>query len=363
MTVTVPAVTVLMAAHNAARWLRETIASVVAQDFASFEFVIVDDGSRDATQRILAEAAALDPRIRIVTLRDNIGLTAALNRGLAVATAPLVARIDADDRCFPQRLSRQVRAFDLDPKLTILGSGYRLVDASGRVLGTLREALDEWQAHWLSGFSTPAPHPSFCFRRIAPSGEPVRYDEGLSTAQDFDLWSRMAAMGKSRVLGEPLIDYRRHSSAITVRRRREQAENVARIGSANLRRRLPSPIVDEISPLVDLLAYRAEARGVEIARAVAACEAILEYDMIRAPLEHRSWLRRTAAGLLADAVLLRGGALARPVDLARFLWHARGLLPAVAGAALARPVTARKAVTAFFSGTWGRLWLRRQTGR
>ena len=101
-----PTVTVLTAVRNGAAHLAETIASVQAQTFGDWEYVIVDDGSTDDTVAIIERHAADDPRIRLVRRADSGGPFAAANTGLAEARGDYVARIDADDIALPRRLER-----------------------------------------------------------------------------------------------------------------------------------------------------------------------------------------------------------------------------------------------------------------
>src|SRR5262245_56973434 len=104
---TSPAVTVLMPVRDGAAFLDQAIQSIRTQTFADFELIVIDDGSTDATAAMLERHAAEDARLRVLR-QPKAGLVKALNRGLDVATAPLVARMDADDVAEPHRLARQV---------------------------------------------------------------------------------------------------------------------------------------------------------------------------------------------------------------------------------------------------------------
>src|SRR5215203_3519697 len=97
-----PAISVILACYNTERYLASAVESVLAQRYNDFELILIDDGSTDASPQICKELAANDPRIRLVS-RPNKGLTKTLNEGLSLATAPLVARMDADDLSLPQR--------------------------------------------------------------------------------------------------------------------------------------------------------------------------------------------------------------------------------------------------------------------
>ena len=97
-----------MSVYNGERFLTAAIESVLGQTFSDFEFLILDDGSRDGTRAIVEAMAARDSRIRPI-VRENRGLIASLNQLIAEARAPLIARMDADDVCLPERFARQVQ--------------------------------------------------------------------------------------------------------------------------------------------------------------------------------------------------------------------------------------------------------------
>src|SRR4029450_204147 len=97
-----PAISVLMPVRDGAAYLAASIDSVLGQDFENFELVVVDDGSTDATADILHRYAPRDSRV-VILRQEREGLVAALNRGLAAAKAPLIARLDADDTALPVR--------------------------------------------------------------------------------------------------------------------------------------------------------------------------------------------------------------------------------------------------------------------
>lgn len=341
----VPAISVLMAVHNGQPYLEDCVASVLSQSFYDFEFIIIDDGSSDGSTPVLEALAARDNRIRLSRNPENIGLTRSLNIGLEKARGDYIARIDADDLCRPNRLKVQLEAMLGDPDLMILGSGYGIIDDNGVRHGEVSVALSDARIRWLLGVSPPTFHPTYFFRRLAPDGTPVRYDEAFRTAQDFDLWSRLSEQGQGRVLADVLIDYRRHAGGISVAQRKRQTEDGGRISRRNLSARLPEALVADLEPLTALLHGMQEARGPHVKAAVVSMRRLLSHDKeLFTDPDDQKWMRRTAAGLLGDAVLSRGRAIKRPMDTLRFLVHAADFLPAFVLAIAERPATARKAL-------------------
>ncbi len=231
-----PRVSVLMSVYNGARYLQEAVDSILGQTFDDFEFIIVDDGSTDATPAILDSYTDA----RIVRLRNeaNIGLTRSLNKGLAVARGEYVARQDADDVSLPERLQKQIEFLDVHTEIAALGTAYIEVPIDGRperliVMPHTAESICEhlFYSHCFCHGSVVLRHTCI----VAIGG----YDESYRVAQDRDLWLRLAERFSLGNLVEPL--YRLHVSAnsITGSARMQQRRSARRaVQQALLRHRL-----------------------------------------------------------------------------------------------------------------------------
>ena len=202
-----PAITVLMPVYNAGRFVTETVESVLAQTMRDFECLIIDDGSTDDSLVILRRFAAGDSRIRVIS-RANTGYVRALNDGLERATAPLVARIDADDISDPHRFELQLARMNAEPNLVALGSNASAIDEAGQLLGDYDVPLthEEIDASHLRG-SSAIHHPAVMLR-----AEAVRkvggYRAQFMPCEDFDLWLRLAEVGRVANLPERLLKKR-----------------------------------------------------------------------------------------------------------------------------------------------------------
>lgn len=193
-----PAVSVLMPAYNAMAYLCEAVESVQAQDFTDWELVAIDDGSQDKTLALLEKASAADTRIRVIP-QPHRGLVAALNTGLAACRAPLVARMDADDRMHPTRLRRQAEFLATHPEVAVVGSLVECFPAEH-----IQEGLQRYQ-EWLNSLVTheqivrdlfvesPFAHPSVMFRREVVLRAGGYQDHGWP--EDYDLWLRLFLAG------------------------------------------------------------------------------------------------------------------------------------------------------------------------
>ncbi len=227
-----PVVSVLLPVFDAGATLEETLASLSAQSLESFEIVAVNDGSRDSSGAILDSWAASDSRVKPFHSRHQ-GLLPALNVGLELCRAPLVARMDADDICHPQRLEKQVEAFERDEHLSVVGCCVESFPADD-----VREGFrlyEEWQNSLLSHedicreifIESPLAHPSTMFRRdeaIALGGY-----EDRGWAEDYDLWLRYHGAGKRfGKLPDVLLSWREHQPRLTRIDRRYSIENFLR---------------------------------------------------------------------------------------------------------------------------------------
>ncbi len=201
-----------MAVHNGEVHLRESIASILAQSFPDFEFLIINDASTDRTREIIL--AYDDRRIRLIENSKNLGQTRSLNCGLQLATGEWIARQDADDISEPDRLARQAAFLDSNRQTALVGTGYKKIDARSEDLGT-RELPCNWlEIRWALLFLCPFVHSSVMLRRPALQKVGL-YNEAFAYAQDYDLWSRIAGQLPVANLPEYLVRYRVSTGSMT----------------------------------------------------------------------------------------------------------------------------------------------------
>lgn len=211
-----PRVTILMPVYNGQRYVDEAIASVVGQDFADFEFVIVDDGSTDETPAILAKWVARDSRIVVSRSPRNEGIPAALNRGLAIARGEYIGRQDADDLCLPGRMARQVAVLDRQPGVELVSAGYELIESDGRRRHVMKRYEAPEVVEYLLHFSNfIGGHGQVMFRR-ATVAELGNYSVEYPSSQDYELWSKLIRRGRCVVLPMIGMQHRLHEQRMSV---------------------------------------------------------------------------------------------------------------------------------------------------
>jgi glycosyltransferase involved in cell wall biosynthesis len=212
-----------MCVYNGQEFLTEAVQSVLSQTFTSFEFIVVNDGSTDGSAAILLSFN--DPRIRIIENVRNLGLIRSLNIGLEAARGELIARMDADDICVPERFAKQVDFLDRDPDIGLCGTWLQIIGEDQRYTFPLtheeiKVALLEYN---------PIAHPSIMFRSRVIKEAGLTYDIDFPGAEDYELWTRAIFLTKFANIPEPLLFYRKHSQQVTQNKKDEVAATSGKI--------------------------------------------------------------------------------------------------------------------------------------
>jgi len=233
-------ISVLMAVHNGGADLSRTLDSLAAALPPDCEVVVVDDGSTDATPRILAER---DDLPLVVLRQERAGQTRALNHGLQQARGEFVARMDCGDFCHPERLLRQATTLEAQPRLLALGCRVRRLDKEGRLLGVsdvVREP--ERIARGLLRINL-FQHSALMLRREALL-ELGGYRPFFRFSQDLDLTLRLSERGPLGNLDEALSDWVLDPDSVSFRHRGSQAAfaRIARCCALARRRGEPDPV-------------------------------------------------------------------------------------------------------------------------
>jgi len=201
-----PTVSVVLPVYNCERYVGAAIESILAQSFSDYELLIIDDGSTDATPKILATYK--DHHIRHYR-HDNRGLAATLNFGIEIARGRYIARQDQDDLSMPQRLERQVAHLEAHRGCALLGSWAQIMEIDYLSDRHHRHPTQNAELKYGLLFNNPFVHSSVMLRRDA-----VRAIGGYTTdplrqpPEDYELWSRLARKHEIANLPEVLLKYR-----------------------------------------------------------------------------------------------------------------------------------------------------------
>jgi glycosyltransferase involved in cell wall biosynthesis len=205
-----PIVSVIMSMRNGASTVDAAIRSVVTQTLRDWEMIVIDNGSSDQSSAIVDRFR--DERIRLVREANTSVLAVRLNQAVALSRGEFIARMDADDICFPERLARQAARLQEDPELDLIGCGAVVFRSSGELVGEMPVGLDHRDivAQPFVGF--PFPHPTWCGRANWFRNNP--YDSSLRYAEDQDLLLRSFRHSRLAALDKVLLGYRQDRLAL-----------------------------------------------------------------------------------------------------------------------------------------------------
>jgi len=199
-----PKVSIIMPVHNALPFLKGAIESILVQSFSDFEFIIVDDGSKDGSKALLEEYSRKDTKIRVIKNPCNMGIVYSLNQGIKMARGDYIVRMDADDISMKDRIKLQFESMEEDKEIAALGTSLAYIDSSGNDLGIVRGcALGNPNLS-----QTPLLHPTTIIRKSIIERYGLCYLEKYRYAEDYFLWLQLGKIGKISTIDKVLLKYR-----------------------------------------------------------------------------------------------------------------------------------------------------------
>jgi glycosyltransferase involved in cell wall biosynthesis len=202
-----------MSSWNRELFIADAIESVLGQDFADLELIIVDDGSTDATRQIIERYAKEDPRIRVILHETNCGIAKTMNDGIDAAKGKFIANLDSDDVWVPNKLTKQLAVLERDEDLIVWSEG-DVIDGAGRSIGksfseihrnAVKKSGDLWQELLKSNYIN---HSTVLYKR-RNLGD-VRYETGIIALPDFKFFLELARQYQFYFIAEPLAKNRIH---------------------------------------------------------------------------------------------------------------------------------------------------------
>lgn len=319
-----PVVSVVMAAYNGAALIGETIASLRAQTFPDWELIVVDDGSRDDTRAVVRTID--DPRVRLIEGQENVGPVRARNRAFASARGRYIAGLDQDDLCHPERFARQVAWLDRHPDTVLVATAADELHGDRIVPSQLPPVTTPALLEWLLHVQNPLVWSSTLFRAEAARGFPEMTRPDYRYAEDFDLYHRLARVGRIARIDEVLLTYRSHDGGASSQFVATMTGSAAQVLAEAYAAILPDP--DQIArDIVDYVMERAPVPDGDTLRRIGTAIGALQAHFLatRRPDRDSQWLIRweTArlwarigrAALRSGTVTLGERLLARPDHL------------------------------------------------
>lgn len=188
-------ISVIIPVFNGEKFLRAAIDSVLNQDHADLECIVINDGSTDGTEQIIRSYT--DPRIRYIENEANKGIVYTLNRGIDLAQGKWIARMDADDICMPDRLSAQLAYMQQYPEVDVLATTVTLIDEADKEIGVWEDDkryVSPTAIYEQLPKNNCVSHPTIMAKTAILKA--YRYRASQQGSEDYDLWLRLAASGK-----------------------------------------------------------------------------------------------------------------------------------------------------------------------
>jgi hypothetical protein len=210
---TSPQLSVVMPVFDGEDYLEEAIQSVLDQTFQDFEFIIVNDGSKDSTSAIVRRFAEHDSRIRFEDLGHE-GQAQSLNVGCRLARGQYIAIFDADDACLPNRFNCQMMFLREHPSIALLGAGVQKIRSDGKPFATVLFPTQEGEIRETLIKRSCFAHSTVVMLKQAIS-DVGGYRKAFFAAEDYDLWLRLAERYEVANLPSVLVKYRVHSNQLS----------------------------------------------------------------------------------------------------------------------------------------------------
>ncbi len=246
-----PGVSVVIPTFNSSRTITRALKSVLAQTYQDFEIIIADDASQDDTKQQVESLA--DSRIVFLESpeKTNQGPAPTRNRALAKACAEYVAFLDSDDEWLPQKLEKQRRFFELQPKCSIVVTNAYDISPDGQIIEAEFDGTPPVRGAeaWRTLLKYSFIETSSVMARRALIEELGGFDPKLFVSQDQDLWIRLALCGEVGIIDEVLGKIHQVPTGHMTRNRHRQAEIMLPMIEghvARMRERLSPSEIDDI---------------------------------------------------------------------------------------------------------------------
>lgn len=211
-----PLVSILMTAYNAEAYIEEAVNSVLGQTYSNIELIVVDDKSSDRTLTILREITKNDKRVRVIAKHKNGGPSVASNLGLKYIKGKYLARMDADDVSYQDRIAKQVEYMESNKDVIAVGGQCELIDKNGNSIGMKQFPTKTEKISEALYMYNPMQHPSMMVNLELLPEKKFRYNENSVLAHDLELLYMLDQYGRLANLPDTVLKYRYHGDSLSL---------------------------------------------------------------------------------------------------------------------------------------------------
>ncbi len=203
-----PKISVIMPVFNGEKYLNESIESILNQTFGDYEFIIVDDASKDKSGDIIKYYSSIDSRIKVINNKENLKISKSLNKAITESNSKLIARMDADDVSLPERLQMQYEFMNENPNVAVSG-GWLKEYESGNIW---KPPTDNESIKAGTLFNSRFIHPTIIMRKEILLKYTQLYSSEMEPSEDYYLWAQLSLHRNVMFTNIPeiLLLYRTH---------------------------------------------------------------------------------------------------------------------------------------------------------
>ncbi len=226
-----PLISVILPVYNQAPFVQEAIESILNQTFKDFEVIVINDCSKD--ESLNAINSIRDPRIKVFSNKENLGISYCLNFGISVAQASIIARMDGDDICHSDRFFLQYEYLSKNPKVAAVGCWMKLFKNDENFISVHKYPSDIEEVKTNLIFENSIPHPGVMFRKsiIDSLGG---YTNKYQYAEDWELWMKLSRDYDLTNIPYVLLYYRVHNHSVSKIHTTYQSQSKLRLIKDNL---------------------------------------------------------------------------------------------------------------------------------
>lgn len=203
-------ISIVLPVYNGARFLKESIDSIISQTYRNWELIIVDDCSTDVTPYIVKDYILKDTRVRYYRNEKNLGLPANLNKGFSLTRGNYLTWTSDDNRFKSTALETMLRVLKKDAESQLVYASYQIIDDKGKIIGQM--LADSKGSQNIVGSNVVGACFLYTRRAMELTGQ---YDSALFLVEDFDFWQRMFTKVKVTFVSDVLYEYRWHADSLT----------------------------------------------------------------------------------------------------------------------------------------------------
>lgn len=210
-----PKISVIMPVYNAGKFLPESIESILGQTFNNFEFIIVDDASTDNSWEIIKEYANKDNRIKAFQNNKNLGVSKTTNIAISKTQAKYLARMDADDVSFPNRLEKQINYLKQNNKVVAIGGQCVVINDENEIIGQKIFPTEFKKLKKMIFEAVPIQQPSLMINTSLLPDNFQWYSPKCTSAEEIDVLFKLMEYGKLANLDDWTLYYRYRENSLS----------------------------------------------------------------------------------------------------------------------------------------------------